>query len=223
MVNFKTLRLCVCLAVSIAFLTACNQNSSTSPKPEMQYFDDVETTTFHYYELVKDGNVVTSTVYKHYSNSIAVNEYSMSVVFTPVPMVVVRGVNTDVHDFYYLDSPQTPESLKAFWHVIYERATEDAAVKGYTVAEPLVAVDTVSLEDYEAQIAELQDRIAALEEAEAELKAYNAEQQAALRALQSEKENLSADLAEVTKQRDAYKAHIENFKANMPSFETTTQ
>lgn len=207
-------------ALAVMALTACCDSSQGSNQnAQMQHFKYVEDMRSHYYELVKEDNVVMSATYRYLTDSNLVADYDMSVVFAPVPMVILRGSNDDVHQIYYLDGSNTPESLKTFWHVMYERAAEDAETMGYTMAEPLVSVDTQSLEDFEAEIealkADIQSYKAALEEA----KSQSVDLGQTVDTLTASLEKAEANLVEVTKQRDAYKQAFEKFKSSIPAFE----
>ncbi|MAI08196.1 MAG: hypothetical protein CMF61_04470 [Magnetococcales bacterium] len=220
MVNLKKFSAVFVGALAVVALTACCDSSQGSNQnAQMQHFKYVEGMQSHYYEMVRDGNIVMSVTYRYIANSSRVADYYMSVVFAPVPMVILRGDNNDVHQFYYLDSPNTPESLKAFWQVMYERAAEDSVTMGYTMAEPLVSVDTQSLADFEAEIEALKSDIesykAALEEAKNQLVDLGK----TVDTLTASLAKAEANLVEVTKQRDAYKQAFEKFKSSIPSFE----
>lgn len=207
-------------ALAVMALTACDSSQSSNQNAQMQHFDYVEGMRSHYYELVKEDNVVMSATYHYYTNSLAVADYNTSVVFAPVPMVVLRGSSDDIHQFYYLDSSNTPESLKTFWQVMYERAAEDAETMGYTMAEPLVSVDTQSLEEFEAEIEVLKADIESYKAALAEAKTQSVDLGKTVDALTVSLEKAEAHLADVTKQRDAYKQAFEKFKSSIPTFES---
>jgi hypothetical protein len=220
MVNFKTLRSVLLILGSVALLSACNQSQSNSSTVSMEHFDRTGSLSTNKYTMIYDDKIVTGAGYDHTTSGMSTAyDYRIAVSFSPIATVTIASASSERGNTVYIyDGKGTPASIKAFWDVMYEYAKEDAEIQGYTVAEPLVAIDHVSVEDYESQIAVLTARIQTLEAAEAELKTRNVQSETALAAVQSEKDILAKQLANVTTQRDVYKAYVDDIKSSAPNF-----
>lgn len=215
MVNFKALRSILFILAAVALLSACDGERSP-PAPQMQYFakNTIEIDQSEYFLMIENRHV--HGAYYKFSADHGFG-YRLMASFYPYPEIV-KAYSTHSRGNVTYTYSQAPAELKVFWDAMYERAQEDAAAQGFTVAEPLIAVGHVSVEAYEAQIVELTSRIQALETAELELKATHSEGQIALGAVQAEKDALFKQLNEVTTQRDAYKKFVESLKSSAPNF-----
>lgn len=217
MLNLKKFSVVFMGVFAVMALTACCDSSQGSNQnAQMQHFDGRAEVSSNYFVSVENG-VVQGAYYK-YDHEKDSFDYRLLASFYPYPEIVKSYDTISRGNITYTLS-QAPAELQTFWQVMYERAAEDAEAMGYTMAEPLVSVDTQSLEDFEAEIESLKADIESYKAALEEAKTQSVDLGKTVDTLTASLAKAEAELVDVTKQRDAYKQAFEKFKSSIPSFE----